>query len=168
MLGLREAVLDIAVTPDRGYCLSMRGLAREAAAALGVRVPPTSPPRLPRPAAPATRSRVDDPAGCDRFSLLRAGRPGPGRADAGWIAQRLRPAGCGPISLAVDVTNYVMLETGQPLHAYDRAKLHRPDRASARPRPGEKLTTLDGADRDARPGRPGDHRRLRPDRRWPA
>ncbi|HST49254.1 phenylalanine--tRNA ligase subunit beta [Jatrophihabitans sp.] len=149
VLGMRDAVLDIAVTPDRGYCLAIRGLAREAAAALDV--PFTD---LPAPAVepgpdgyPVT---VSDPAGCDRFEVravtgLDARRPTPE-----FIAARLRACGMRSISLAVDITNYVMLETGQPLHGYDRAQLSGP-LGVRRAEPGEKLTTLDDAVRSLDP-----------------
>jgi phenylalanyl-tRNA synthetase beta chain len=78
-------------------------------------------------------------------------------------AAALAQAGVRSISLAVDVTNYVMLELGQPMHAFDRGRGHRADRRPRGPE-GEKLTTLDGVDRDARRRRPADHRRHRPDR----
>ncbi len=147
-LGMRDAVLDIAVTPDRGYCLAIRGLAREAAAALDV-------PFTDLPAAePATGAgypvTVSDPAGCDRFEVravtgLDARRPTPEH-----IVSRLRACGMRSISLAVDITNYVMLETGQPLHGYDRSQLSGP-LGVRRAEPGEKLTTLDDAARSLDP-----------------
>ena len=142
VLGMRDAVLDIAVTPDRGYCLSVRGLAREAATAL------QAPFTDVVASAPATEGSaypvsVSDAEGCPRFSTvgvtgLDATRPTPD-----FVVRRLRACGMRSISLAVDITNYVMLETGQPLHGYDRSALRGGivvRRASA----GEKLTTLDG------------------------
>ena len=69
-----------------------------------------------------------------------------------WMARRIQLAGMRPISLAVDVTNYVMLELGQPIHGFDRDKLAGPI-VVRRARAGERVTTLDGADRDARPPR---------------
>ena len=132
MLGLRDAVLDVAVTTDRGYCLSIRGLAREAAAALDV------PFRdIDVDAAGDRRRRyevtIDDPAGCDRFSAraIERSRPDGAVAGRGWRSG-CGSAACASISLAVDVTNYVMLETGQPLHAFDRAKLTGADRRAPR------------------------------------
>jgi phenylalanyl-tRNA synthetase beta chain len=141
VLGMHDAVLDIAVTADRGYCLAVRGLAREAAAALDVAFSDLSAPEAD--SAHGYPASVSDPAGCDRFALravtgLDARRPTPD-----FIVRRLRACGMRSISLAVDVTNYVMLETGQPLHGYDRALLSGP-LGVRRGEPGEKLTTLDG------------------------
>jgi phenylalanyl-tRNA synthetase beta chain len=145
VLGLREAVLDIAITPDRGYCLSVRGLAREASAAFAVPFRDVS-VALPPADGRAYEVTVDDPVGCDKFSAraitgLRADAISPE-----WMQRRLRQCGMRPISLAVDVTNYVMLETGQPLHAFDRSKLTGP-LGVRRARAGERLSTLDGAER---------------------
>jgi phenylalanyl-tRNA synthetase beta chain len=149
VLGLRDAVLDIAVTPDRGYCLAVRGLAREAAAAFDVEFRDVA-ADLPPVDGRAYPVAVDDPSRCDQFSArtvagLDAAAPSPE-----WLRRRLRASGMRPISLAVDVTNYVMLETGQPLHAFDRAKLTG-GIVVRRAAPGEKLTTLDGVVRDLDP-----------------
>ncbi len=151
VLGLRDAVLEIAVTPDRGYCLSMRGLAREAANALDVaftdiRDTVTVPPAD----GGAYDVRLDDRTGCDKFSIRAVTGLDPAAVTPDWMRARLRQAGMRPISLAVDVTNYVMLETGQPLHAYDRATLRGPI-VVRRARPGETLTTLDDAERTLDP-----------------
>jgi len=147
VLGLRDAVLEIAVTPDRGYCLSMRGLAREAATALDLPYRDVAATvDLPPVDGAAYEVRVDDPTGCDLFSIRAVTGLDPSAASPDWMQTRLRQAGMRPISLAVDVTNYVMLETGQPLHAYDRAKLRGP-LVVRRARPGERLTTLDDAAR---------------------
>lgn len=148
VLGLDDAVLDIAITPDRGYCLSVRGLAREAAAALDVRFHDIA-DVLGEVAAPDGKGHpvsITDTDGCDRFSTLTMTGLDPGAPTPGWMARRLAQAGMRSISLAVDVTNYVMLETGQPLHAFDRERLAG-DLAARRARAGERLVTLDGADR---------------------
>ena len=145
-LGMRDAVLDIAVTPDRGYCLAVRGLAREAATALGVPFTDVTAGLSGAAGGPEAGGypvSVSDPAGCDRFEAravtgLDARRPTPE-----FIARRLRACGMRSVSLAVDVTNYVMLETGQPLHGYDQALLSGP-LGVRRAELGEKLTTLDG------------------------
>jgi phenylalanyl-tRNA synthetase beta chain len=152
LLGLAEQTLEINVTPDRGYCFSLRGVAREYSHATGAAF--DDPARLEVPAASdggfAVELADDAPlrgrAGCDRF-VARAVR---GVAASGpspvWMQRRLVQAGMRPISLAVDVTNYVMLELGQPLHAYDLAGLTGPI-VVRRARTGETLVTLDGAER---------------------
>jgi len=140
-LRLREDVLDIAVTPDRGYCLSIRGLAREAAQSL--RVAFRDPVDRPIPAATSTGHpvRLESPA-CPVFAALSVTGIDPSRVSPRWLSRRIQLAGMRPISLAVDITNYVMLETGQPLHAYDAERLSGPIvvRQAA---PGEKVRTLD-------------------------
>ena len=140
----------------------MRGLAREAATALGVGFPRRR--RLGdaarRPTARAYPVIVDDPAGCDQFSARAVTGLDPAAPSPAWMQHRLRAAGMRSISLVVDVTNYVMLETGQPLHAFDRARL-----AGAlgvrRARPGEKLDHPRRRRPRARSRRPGRHRRHR-------
>ncbi|MCL2091440.1 MAG: phenylalanine--tRNA ligase subunit beta [Micrococcales bacterium] len=154
LLGLDEQVLEINVTPDRGYCFSMRGVAREYAHATGAAFTDRG---LPGPAeqAPvsggfgvelADQAPIDRVPGCDRFvaQIVRgvdAAAPSPA-----WMQRRLVQAGMRPISLAVDVTNYVMLDLGQPIHAYDLAALAEPI-VVRRARPAEHLVTLDGQDR---------------------
>jgi phenylalanyl-tRNA synthetase beta chain len=152
LLGLAEEVLEINVTPDRGYCFSLRGVAREYAQATGGEFHDPAGVELP-PAGPAGYEvRIDDVAplrgrvGCDRYvaRIVRgvdASRPSPF-----WMQRRLRQAGMRSISLAVDATNYVMLATGQPLHAFDLDTLRGPivvRRAEA----GERHTTLDDVER---------------------
>ena len=149
VLGLRDAVLDIAITPDRGYCLSIRGLAREASLALNAPFTDVASGSA-EPDGTAYEVTVDDPAGCDQFSARAITGLDPAAPTPDWMARRLRQCGMRPISLAVDVTNYVMLETGQPLHAFDRAKLTGAI-GVRRARSGEKLTTLDGVVRELDP-----------------
>jgi phenylalanyl-tRNA synthetase beta chain len=145
LLGLREAVLDVAVTTDRGYCLSIRGLARELAA--GFRASFTDiASDVPAPDGGAYDIHIDDPTGCDRFAARAVTGLDPAAGTPEWMVRRLQQSGVRSISLAVDVTNYVMLETGQPLHAFDRSTLRGPIRVR-RAAPGEKLTTLDGVSR---------------------
>ena len=146
VLGLRDEVLDIAITPDRGYALSIRGIAREAATAFGVDF--TDPAAMP---APAGRTdgydvRIDDTDGCRRYVARIVRDLSPLAPSPFWLRQRVTLGGMRPISLAVDITNYVLLDVGQPLHAFDLAKLSGGivvRRATA----GERLTTLDGTDR---------------------
>ncbi len=145
-LGLRDDVLDIAVTPDRGYALSLRGVARECAAVFEVSF--VDPVRQPDDEdGDSWPVQVLEPSGCDRFVIRTVSGLDVTASSPHWLQQRLRLAGMRPISLAVDVTNFVMLEYGQPLHAYDRARLSGPivvRRAEA----GEKLRTLDDAVRE--------------------
>ena len=149
VLHLRESVLDVDVTPDRGYCLSVRGLAREAAQATGAAF--TDPVDRPVPAevVEGYPVRRESPA-CPLFVAVSVTGIDPARPSPRWLARRVQLAGMRPISLAVDITNYVMLETGQPLHAYDADRLDGPIvvRQAA---PGEKLATLDDVVRDLDP-----------------
>ncbi|MCX4979801.1 phenylalanine--tRNA ligase subunit beta [Streptomyces sp. NBC_00572] len=143
LLELYDEVLDIAVTPDRGYCLSMRGVARETATAYGLPLRDPALLDVPAPNSYGYPVRVTDPIGCDRFTARTVVGLQPEARSPIWLRRRLQKAGMRPISLAVDVTNYVMLELGQPIHAYDRSRLDGPigvRRAEA----GEKITTLDG------------------------
>ncbi|NIH81088.1 phenylalanine--tRNA ligase subunit beta [Amycolatopsis viridis] len=146
VLGLNDTVLDLTPTPDRGYALSVRGLARELAAALDV--PFGDPAVLDLPAAEGEAWPVEiaDPSGCDRFVVRRITSLDAGAPTPWWMRRRLLLAGIRSISLAVDVTNYVMLELGQPLHAWDTASLQG-GLVVRRAKPGEKLTTLDDVER---------------------
>ncbi|MFP1628310.1 phenylalanine--tRNA ligase subunit beta [Streptomyces sp. 5K101] len=146
LLKLVDEVLDIAVTPDRGYCLSMRGVAREAAIAYGLPLRDPALLDVPAPNSYGYEVQVSDPVGCDRFTARTVVGLEPEARSPIWLQRRLQKAGMRPISLAVDITNYVMLELGQPLHAYDRSRVDGPI-GVRRARPGEKLTTLDGAQR---------------------
>jgi phenylalanyl-tRNA synthetase beta chain len=146
ILGIGEEVLDIAVTPDRGYALSLRGLARELATAYGSAFvdPGLELVDLPAPDSDRTPAACasEDLDACALFTLRTIVGINPLAASPSWMQSRLIACGMRPVSLAVDVTNYVMLETGQPLHAFDLGKLHGAIRA-ARPAGGEKLETLD-------------------------
>lgn len=151
VLGIGAAVLDIAVTPDRGYCLSIRGVAREAATAFGVafRDPAAAGEGLPTGESPTVVQVIDREA-CPQYIAVRIDGFDPAAPTPGWMAQRLVAAGMRPISLAVDVTNYVMVDIGQPLHAFDAATVQGGivvRRAAA----GEQLTTLDHVERTLDP-----------------
>ena len=149
---LRDEVLEIAVTPDRGYAVSVRGLARELASAYGV--PFTDPASTALPDATLLGgpldfvgpdvypARIEDPTACDRFVLREVRGFSPEARTPLWMQVRLARCGVRPVSLAVDVTNYLMLELGQPLHAFDRSKLNG-EIVVRRARAGEKLETLD-------------------------
>ncbi|MBO0844659.1 MAG: phenylalanine--tRNA ligase subunit beta [Nocardioides sp.] len=150
VLGLEEEVIEFEINPDRSYALSLRGVAREAAMAFDATytdpclrdVPPANDEGYP--------VRVEDPVGCPVFVARTVTGFDPSAPTPEWLARRVRLAGMRPISLAVDVTNYVMLETGRPIHGYDGDKLQGSivvRRATA----GERLTTLDGTDRALSP-----------------
>jgi phenylalanyl-tRNA synthetase beta chain len=148
--GLPDVVLDIAVTPDRGYALSVRGVARELASAYGVEfTDPAGTGPADDAAGPAANAAPDvypasiaDPTACDRFVLREAhGLDATARTPL-WMRVRLARCGMRAVSLAVDITNYVMLELGQPLHPFDRSKLNGPI-VVRRAEPGERLETLD-------------------------
>ncbi|MFI1716168.1 phenylalanine--tRNA ligase subunit beta [Streptomyces litmocidini] len=146
LLELFDEVLDIAVTPDRGYCLSMRGVARETATAYGLPLRDPALLDVPAPNSYGYPVQITDPIGCDRFTARTVVGLDPEARSPIWLQRRLQKAGMRSISLAVDITNYVMLELGQPIHAYDRTRLDGPigvRRAEA----GEKITTLDGTAR---------------------
>jgi len=149
---LRDEVFEIAVTPDRGYAVSVRGLARELASAFGV--PFCDPAETALPDAtllggplgyvgpdvyPAS---IADPTACDRFVLREVRGFDPAARIPLWMRVRLARCGVRSVSLAVDVTNYLMFELGQPLHAFDRSKLTG-EIVVRRARPGERLETLD-------------------------
>ena len=145
-LELRDDVLDLSITPDRGYALSIRGLVRELGTAFGVGFTDPADLPVPEPDTAGWPVRVADPTGCDRFSARTVTGLSITAASPLWLRRRLLLSGMRPISLAVDVTNYVMLETGQPMHAFDRARLAG-EIVVRRARPGERLVTLDGVDR---------------------
>ncbi|MFD0310811.1 phenylalanine--tRNA ligase subunit beta [Streptomyces sp. NPDC127119] len=146
LLELVDEVLDIAVTPDRGYALSMRGVARETATAYGLDLRDPALLDVPGPNAFGYPVHVADPLGCDRFTARTVTGLSPEANSPIWLTRRLQKAGMRPISLAVDITNYVMLELGQPLHAYDRSRIQGAI-GVRRAEQGERLTTLDGAKR---------------------
>ena len=136
-------VIDFEVTANRPDCLSVVGLAREASTAFDVSL--TTPAgTADRPGPAAIPVSIGD-AGCGRYTVGLANvKVGPSPA---WLSDRLMAAGVRPINNVVDVTNYVMIETGHPMHAFDVAKLAGPEIRVRRARAGEGLITLDGIDR---------------------
>ncbi|HXH79343.1 phenylalanine--tRNA ligase subunit beta [Nocardioides sp.] len=147
VLGMDDPVIEFEINPDRAYALSLRGIVREAALGLGV---PFTDPALRDVPAPNDQGYdvvVDDTAGCPVFVARTVSGLDPDAATPDWMARRIEQAGMRPISLAVDVTNYVMLELGRPIHGYDADKLTGP-LVVRRAREGERLTTLDGTDRE--------------------
>ncbi|MBG6217508.1 phenylalanyl-tRNA synthetase beta chain [Arthrobacter sp. CAN_A6] len=149
LLGLYDEAAEINVTPDRGYCFSIRGVAREYAHATGTSfTDPAGAVVVPESTGNGYPVRLEDSApiygrpGCDRFVARTVRGVDPTRPTPVWLSARLRLAGIRSISLVVDVSNYVMLELGQPLHFYDLDRLSG-DIVVRRALPGEKLTTLD-------------------------
>jgi phenylalanyl-tRNA synthetase beta chain len=147
VVGLDDVVLDLEITPDRGYAMSVRGIARELSHAFGV--PFTDPVVADAPGAtaePAYPVRIEDTIGCDRFAARLVRGIDPAAPSPEWMQRRLLTAGIRTISLAVDITNYLMLELGQPMHAFDAGRLTG-GLVVRRAHSGEKLTTLDGVAR---------------------
>ena len=156
LLGLADEVVEVTVTPDRGYCLSMRGMAREYAHATGgvLRDPADIVAATANasgyPVRLSDQAPLNGRAGCDRYVARVVRGVDPSAVSPPWMQKRLTQMGMRPISLAVDVTNYVMLTLGQPLHAFDVSTLKGPivvRRAEA----GETLTTLDDVERTLYP-----------------
>lgn len=151
LLGLNESAAEVNVTPDRGYCLSIRGIAREYSHATGVKFNDPASQVLPK-SGEGFELKVEDSApihgveGCSRFFLLGVSGINPDAPVPGWMATRLKLAGMRSISIAVDITNYVMLELGQPLHAYDADKLNG-GITVRRALHGETIVTLDEKER---------------------
>jgi phenylalanyl-tRNA synthetase beta chain len=152
VLPLAEPVLEIEVTPNRSDCFGVFGVAREVHAVTGA--PLSAEPWVED--APATgegdvndiaKVTVEVPELCPRFTAraFTGVKIGPSPL---WLQERLSAAGMRPISNVVDITNYVMLLTAQPLHAYDLAKLPGGELIVRTARPGEKMTTLDGVERE--------------------
>jgi phenylalanyl-tRNA synthetase beta chain len=153
-----DAVLEIDVTPNMARCLSLIGVAREVAALTGqkVKLPPHEPKAQGKPIEGQVKVEIEDPKLSRRYAaaLLEGVTVGPA---PGWMQRRLTYAGMRPINNIVDVTNYVMLEWGQPLHAFDhdvlvkRAGGKAPTIIVRRARPGETLRTLDDVERKLTP-----------------
>src|SRR5215472_1606810 len=152
--GLADHVFDIAVTPDRGYALSIRGVARELATAYGVAYTDPAGTGLPddveKVSPEVYPASIEDATACDRFVLREARGFEPDAPTPLWMRVRLARCGMRSVSLAVDITNYLMLERGQPLHAFDRTTRTGPI-VVRRARPGERLETLDHVVRDLDP-----------------
>ena len=144
-LNLDDTVLDLNVTPNRGDAMSVLGIAREVAALAGTQVTVPAVAAFKSSSAEKLPVRLVVPAGCPRFAGCIV-RGVDNRAPSPvWLRERLRRAGLRSISAVVDVTNYVMLETGQPMHAYDLAKL-KGGLTVRYAQQGEPLTLLDGKD----------------------
>jgi phenylalanyl-tRNA synthetase beta chain len=152
-LALRDTVLDVSVFANRGDCLGHLGIAREVAALYRtkVRLPDVTTPASDDESAASIASVViDDPAGCPRYTarVISGVRVGPSPR---WMRRRLEAVGMRPLSNIVDVTNYVMFELGQPLHAFDLERVAEGRILVRRARAGERMRTLDGQDRELVP-----------------
>jgi phenylalanyl-tRNA synthetase beta chain len=147
-LGLRDEVLEVEITPNRPDALSVVGLARELAALTGAAFTHAAitPKEGGAPVDRLAQARVEAPDLCPRYTVRVIDGVSVGPSPA-WMAARLRAAGLRPISNVVDVTNYVMWELGQPLHAFDARTIADATIVVRRARPGERLRTLDGQDR---------------------
>ena len=141
-----DVVFDLSITPNRPDAMSVHGVARDLAAHYGIEV--RRPEPVVEPQGPPTTASViiEDPERCPRFTAreIRDVTIGPSPL---WMRLRLRDAGLRPISNVVDITNYVMLELGQPLHAFDNDRVPDQTIVVRRAEPGETLQTLDGVDR---------------------
>ncbi|TAJ20234.1 MAG: phenylalanine--tRNA ligase subunit beta [Dehalococcoidia bacterium] len=148
---LGDVILDVHVWPNRADMMSMTGVAREVAAIVGgtVSMPASDYRESGGAASEAVSVRIDDPALCARYiaTVIEGVTVGPSPE---WMQARLRAAGMRPINNVVDVTNYVMLELGQPLHAFDLDKVSG-EVGVRTAKPGETLRTLDGVDRALTP-----------------
>ena len=149
-LGLDDHVLTLKLTPNRPDCLSILGVAREVSALTGVAL------RFPeiKPIAPESKAthpvRITHPEGCGRFAGRVIRDVDPSRQSPAWMKRRLERAGQRSISALVDITNYVMLELGRPLHVYDLDKLKGPIDVR-RGRKGEKVMLLNGQEVEVDP-----------------
>ena len=142
-LDLDDALLTLKLTPNRADCLSILGVAREVAAVTGAKLTPPPLARVPTTSKRLRRVRVEDSTACPRFCARVIEGIDPQAPTPEWMRRRIERSGIRCISAVVDVTNYVMLELGQPLHAYDDARLEG-DIVVRFPHKGEKLTLLNG------------------------
>ncbi|HVM96842.1 MAG TPA: phenylalanine--tRNA ligase subunit beta, partial [Candidatus Acidoferrales bacterium] len=147
-LRLEDTVIDVSITPNRGDCLSVLGLAREIAALTGLRLhrPRVNVQEAAEETGELIQIRIDDDDLCGRYvgRVLSGVKIAPSPL---WLQYRLRAVGMRPINNVVDATNYVMLERGQPLHAFDYDLLPKKEIIVRRAGEGARLTTLDGVER---------------------
>ena len=147
-LELEDRILSLDLTPNRADCLGLLGLAYEAAALTGASInhPPAEPPEAAERASEVLRVDLQEPSLCSRYTarIIEDAAVGPSPL---WMQLRLLKAGLRPISNVVDITNYVMWEYGQPLHAFDYRLTRGGEIIVRRARPGERLVTLDGVER---------------------
>lgn len=149
LVGLaNDYILEVGITPNRGDALSYEGIAREIAAAFGVGMKKASGAcaETNRNIGDIASLRILDPIGCPRYAarIIEGVKIGPSPA---WMKKRLNASGIRAINNIVDITNYVMIEVGQPLHAFDLDRLAGPGIVVRRSKKGEKFVTLDGVER---------------------
>jgi len=147
-LGMEDVILEVGITPNRGDCLSILGIAREVAAISNssLRYPAISVHETGPNVDTLSSVTVDDPVGCPRYAarIVEGVTVGPSPA---WLRERLEAVGLRSINNIVDITNYILLEMGQPLHAFDFERLRERRIVVRRARGGERFTTLDGVER---------------------
>ncbi|MDD3604949.1 MAG: phenylalanine--tRNA ligase subunit beta, partial [Kiritimatiellae bacterium] len=152
ILGPPETVLDLEITPNRPDCLSIIGLAREVSALYGrpLRLPAADFEETSEDVNALAAVEVKEPEKCPRYTarVLQNIRIAPSPE---WMQKRLKLAGIRPISNVVDITNFVMLEAGQPLHAFDKSLLADSRIIVRLPSPDDRLSTLDGIERKLEP-----------------
>jgi len=145
---LGDVIFDVAVTPNRSDCNGMVGVAREAAILTGktLREPDATYPEAGPDVHTLATVQIADADLCPRYtaSVVQGVKVAPSPQ---WLQDRLKAVGQRPINNVVDITNYVMLETGQPLHAFDYAQVRDRRIVVRRAKPGEQMTTLDGVER---------------------
>ncbi|MGE5293494.1 MAG: phenylalanine--tRNA ligase beta subunit-related protein, partial [Solirubrobacterales bacterium] len=140
-----DAVIDVEVTSNRGDCLSHIGIARELAAATGkeLRLPDVRLEETNRPASDFVQVEIRDPKACGRYTarIIEDVKIGP---SPDWVRKRLEAVGMRSVNNVVDATNYAMMETGQPPHAFDYATLEGGNIIVRRAIPGEQIVSIDG------------------------
>ena len=151
-LGLEDFVLEIGITPNRADCLSVLGVARDAAAVLDIDIKPKKYELIDSSTANISQVpiTIEEPDLCPRYGAAILQNINISHSPH-WIRRRLFACSIRPINNIVDITNYILLERGQPLHAFDLSKLHGPEIRVRRAKAGEKLQTLDGKERELTP-----------------
>ncbi len=144
-IGRSGTLLELDLTPNRGDCLGVRGIARELGVLTGAKLKPLT-PKVAVNDASAALVEIEDGEGCPRYGgrIIRGVRIGPSPT---WLVERLESVGLRPINNVVDITNYVLMDLNHPLHAFDLAKLELP-LVVRRAKDGETLTTLDEEKRE--------------------
>ena len=142
-LALDDTILEVNLTPNRGDCMSVLGVAREAAASRGHALQVPAPASVAAAIADTFPVRIEAGQGCPKFVSRVIRNVRSAAASPFWLQERLRRGGVRPINAVVDVTNYLVLELGQPMHAYDLAKL-KGGIVVRFAKPGEQLLLLDG------------------------